>query len=194
MKTFQIVAFAMATLLGSILVAAATVPAGDEPEAFGGTVVGTLEMEAVVENVNYETRELTLKDSAGETATYVVGEIVRNFPQIKTGDKVSLEYEESVTIMAYSGLETAPARGEAVRVEGAPPGEKPAGMIVATTEVMADVVAIDYKARTITLKGPERTLTVQVDKAAENFDRVNAGDKVYMRFTEKVGGAVTAQE
>jgi hypothetical protein len=190
MKTFRIAVLALA----AVICLSVTVFAGDEPESFGGTVVGTAELEAVVENVSYETRELTLKDSTGETATYVVGPIVRNFDQIKKGDKVSMQFEESVTIIDYPGLETEPARGEIVTMEGAPAGEKPAGMIVGTTEVLAEVVAIDHEARTVTLKGPERTVTVQVDEAVENFDRVKQGDKVYLRFTEKVVGAVTAKE
>jgi hypothetical protein len=173
---------------------AAPAPAGNEQESFGGTVVGTVDLEAVVEAVNYETRELTLKDSMGEIATYVVGPIVRNFDQIKKGDKVSLQYQESVTIIDYSGLETEPARGEMVTLEGAPAGEKPSGVIVGTTEVLAEVIAIDQEARTVTLKGPMRTVTVAVDETVENFDRVKQGDKVYLRFTEKVVGAVTPQE
>jgi len=190
MKTNRIAA--VAGLLSLTLAGCAT-NKSDKPEAWGGTVVGEINKRAEVQTVNYLTREVTVKDDTGETTTVVCGPLVRNFNQINRGDKVAVQYQETVTILAMSGGGGAPGRAESVDVAGAPLGQKPAGAIVQTGEVLADVVAINHQDRTVTLKGPLRTLTVQVDKAVKGLDRLKAGDKVYVRATATLAVAVTAE-
>ncbi len=192
MKTNRIAA--LAGLLSLILTGCATDKTEQKkPEAWGGAVVGQLKTKGVVQNVNYGTRQVTIKHDTGETVTVVCGPLVRNFNQIKNGDKVALEYQESVTILALSGVDTVPARAETVDIAGAPLGQKPSGMIVQTGEVLAEVVAINYQDRTVTLKGPVRTLTVTVNKEVKNFDRLKQGDKVYLRGTQALAVTVTAE-
>ncbi len=164
----------------------------ENPEAWGGIVVGQINTRGVVQDVDYRTREVTVKHDTGETRTMVAGPVVQNFNQIKKGDKVALQYRESVMIMAMSGIEAAPARAESVDVARAPLGEKPAGVIIQTGEVVAEVVAINHKDRTVTLKGPMRTLTVEVDKDVSGFNRLKKGDKVYVRSKATLAGAVTS--
>lgn len=181
-----------ASLLG-LAVAGCATHQTENPEAWGGTVVGQMNKRAVVQKVDYQTREVTVKDDTGETTTVVAGPLVRNFNQINRGDKVALQYQESVTILAISGVETVPARAESVDMTRAPLGEKPAGVIVQTGEAIAEVLAINHKDRTVTLKGPVRTLTVQVDKKVKGFDRLKAGDRVYLRSTAALAVAMTAE-
>jgi len=181
-----------ASMLGLALAGCATQKT-DSPEAWGGAVVGQLQKKAVVQNVDYRTREVTVKDEAGEISTMVAGPVVRNFNQINPGDKVALQYRESVTIAVMKGVDVAPTRAETVDVAGAPPGEKPAGVIVRTGEVVAEVIAINHKDRTVTLKGPARTLTVQVNTKDKGFNRLTVGDKVYLRLASALAVAVTAE-
>jgi Cu/Ag efflux protein CusF len=190
MKTNRIAA--LASLLSLALAGCATHKT-DKAEAWGGTVVGQLNKQAVVQKVDYRTREVTVKEEAGETTTVVAGPLVRNFNQIKPGDKVSVQYQESVTILGMSGVGAVPARAESVDVARAPLGEKPAGVIVQTGEAIAEVVAINHKDRTVTLKGPLRILIVEVDKNVTGFDRLKKGDKVYLRSTAALAVAVTAE-
>jgi hypothetical protein len=49
--------------------------------------------------------------------------------------------------------------------------------------VVADVVAIDAATKTVTLKGPHRTVDLTVDDP-EQFKRVNVGDQVRATYTE----------
>ncbi len=95
-----------ASLLGLGVAGCATHKA-EIPQAWGGTVMGQLSQRAVVEKVDYDTREVTVKDEAGERTTVVAGPLVRNSKQIKKGDKVALEYQETVTILGMSGVESA---------------------------------------------------------------------------------------
>jgi len=66
-------------------------------------------------------------------------------------------------------------------------------VVVQTGEAIAEVVDINHKHRTVTLKGPVRTLTVQVDENVKGFDRLKKGDRVYLRSTAALAVAVTAQ-
>jgi len=127
MKTNRIAA--VAGLLSLTLAGCATHKT-DKPEAWGGTVVGQISKRAVVQNVNYLTREVTVKDEMGETTTVVCGPLVRNFNQINRGDKVALQYQESVTILAMSGAQGVRGRAESTDMAGAPLGQKPSGVIV----------------------------------------------------------------
>lgn len=198
MKTKRIAA--LAGLLSLVLTGCATHQTENKteqktenPEAWGGTVLGQISRRAVVQKIDYQTREITVKDDTGETTTIVAGPLVRNFNQIRPGDKVALKYRETVTILGVSGVAAVPARAESLDVARAPLGEKPAGVIVQKGEVIADVVAINRKERTVTLKGPRRTLTVQVDKDVKGFDRLKQGDKVYVRSTAALAVAVTSE-
>lgn len=160
------------------------------PKEFGGVVVGVASMSAVVEAVDSKTREVTLKDKDGNIAIVVAGPEVRNFAQIRKGDKVNIDSTETVKI-AVSPQAMNPQSQESVEVSRAPLGKKPAGVITATAQVVATVVDIDYLKRTVVLKGPQRSLTVQVDESAPNFYFVKPGDTVYLEYTKRLAIAVT---
>jgi len=49
---------------------------------------------------------------------------------------------------------------------------------VATVEVTATVVAIDKATRTVTLKGPQRTVDVVAGDEVKNFDQIKVGDQI----------------
>ena len=192
-KAFKIVAMLMLFALCLCWSMSLAGDAPNKPHVFGGSVVGEARMQAVVQAVNYTTREVTVRDRDGELTTAVAGPMVRNLNQIRKGDKVSLQYQERVTILAVSGFKAVPSRTEAVDVAGAPLGQKPAGTIVKTSEVIADVVGINHRDRTLTLKGPERTVLVRVDEKVTDFDRIKPDDKIYLRFTKALAISVTAQ-
>jgi hypothetical protein len=190
MKSTRIAMLAAMGLLSSAMLVSAEEP---KPQAWGGVVVGKLTMTAVVQKVDPATREVTLKDSEGVTTTVVAGPLVRNFDQIKKGDHVAVQYQESVSIVAMAGLEAEPQRAESVDVTRAPLGEKPAGSIVKTDEVLADVTAINQQERTVTLKGPKQSVTVHVDEKVKSFERLKVGDKVHLRVTQSLAVEVKAQ-
>jgi|SRR5882672_7964270 len=56
--------------------------------------------------------------------------------------------------------------------------------MVSTVEVTATVVAIDKAARTITLKGPQRTVDVVAGDEIRNFDQIRVGDQVAVKYVE----------
>jgi hypothetical protein len=68
----------------------------------------------------------------------------------------------------------ASAQTDTVRAQG----------IAELVEVRATVVAVNLNQRLVTLKGPERTVTVCVDKRIPYLSQVKAGDEVDVRYYE----------
>jgi Cu/Ag efflux protein CusF len=62
--------------------------------------------------------------------------------------------------------------------------QKAPGEISRLVEVQATVVAVNLKDRLVTLKGPQRELTVQVDPRIKNLAKVKPGDKVGVAYYE----------
>ena len=63
---------------------------------------------------------------------------------------------------------------------------KPGGVATDVVEALVDVSEVDRTARTVTLKGPEGTaVTLDVPDEAQNFDQVQVGDKVLVRYVQE---------
>jgi ribosomal 50S subunit-recycling heat shock protein len=65
--------------------------------------------------------------------------------------------------------------------------DKPGGVMVEATSISATVEAIDYKTRSITLKGPKGgVVSFIVGEEAVNFNQVKKGDVITFDYTEGV--------
>lgn len=161
-----------------------------QAEKPNATMVDVVTVEALVESIDATARTITLKMPNGMQRTVALGPEVRNFDQIKAGDRVTARFIESLAIKVAKTKE-APAASEKQTVELAPKGEKPGMIAVDTAEMTASVQKIDYKKRLITLKGPEgNERTFEVDKSAKKFKNIRKGDNVYIRFTQAVAISV----
>jgi len=150
----------------------------------GAVAVETVSTAAVVDAIDTAKRTITLKSADGKTQTFKLGPEVKNFDQIKVGDKVKATYAESIAVFVRKSNEK-PSADEIQTVQVAPKGAKPGILMTDTFEVTAKVEKIDYKKRTITLKGPEGNLkTFSVDKSVKNFKNIKTGDEVVMKITE----------
>jgi hypothetical protein len=62
---------------------------------------------------------------------------------------------------------------------------KPGVVVADVLEVKALLEAIDYKKRTVTLKGAQgRTITLKADKAVKNFEQLKKSEPVLVEFVE----------
>jgi hypothetical protein len=156
----------------------------------GAVMVEAVTASATVTAIDAAARTLTLKLPDGTTRSYKVDQAVKNFDQIKVGDQVKATYAESVAIFVRKSSEQ-PAAGEVSTVQVAPKGAKPGIIMTDTSEIIAKAEAIDYKKRTITLKGPEGNLaTFKVDKSVKRFKNVRVGDDLVIRVTNAMVIAV----
>jgi hypothetical protein len=156
----------------------------------GGVVVEAVSKTFTVDAIDGAKRMVTLKSVDGKTQTYKLGPEVKNFDQIKIGDTVKATYLESVAIFVRKSNEK-PDAAQVQTVQVAPKGAKPGVIATETIEVTAKVEAIDYKKRTVSLKGPEGNVrTFSVDKSVKKFDNVKVGDEVVLKVTEAMAIAV----
>ncbi len=153
-------------------------------------VVRAVEISAQVVGLDKTTRTLTLKGPKGNVMDLVAGDEVKNFDQIKLGDAVVARYVQALTLELKK---TRVAAGDVAVKEAAAkakPGERPAVAGARQVTVLADVVAVDPKASTITLKGPKGNQVVLPVENPDQFKVVKKGDQVEATYTEALALSV----
>lgn len=116
----------------------------------------------VIVDIDKESRAITLKNEGGDKWEFVAGPEVRNFDQLKRGDRVIMEYYAGLVVDLEpkgSGLKE---RISETKVERAAPGEKPGMKITDSTYAAAEVTAVDTKHKTVTLQGARGSLKLKV--------------------------------
>jgi Cu/Ag efflux protein CusF len=141
---------------------------------------------ATVEAVNQETREVTLRKEDGSSVTFVAGDEVRNLAQVRTGDRVIVEYDVGLLMALSEPGTAAPARADVVETARAPVGARPAGAVRRTVAATGTVIEIDERARTVTLRGPRQTVTLPVQPDID-LSEVEVGDRVEALYQETLG-------
>lgn len=146
-------------------------------------------IQASVTAIDYASRTVTLKGDNG-SVTLQVGPQAKNFNQVKVGDKVTADFYSAAAVYVRR-VDEPPSANETTAVEYAAPGAQPGGVIVNTKEITARVDTIDPKTRKVTLRGPAgNSVTVKVDDAVQNLDRIKAGDQVVVRYAEALALSV----
>jgi ribosomal protein L6P/L9E len=153
-------------------------------------VASAVEVSAQVVGIDKATRTLTLKGPKGEVMDLVASDEVKNFDQVKVGDAVVARYAQALTLelrKTHSAAGAPVLREEAAKAK---PGERPAVAGARQLSLIAEVVAVDAKASTITLKGPKGN-TVKLDvRNPEQFKVVKKGDQVEVTYTEALALSV----
>lgn len=120
------------------------------------------------------------------------GDEVKNFDQIRIGDLVTLTYVQALVVelkaVENNGIRE---RRESSSQTSAPLGSKPSGTIEQTVTVIANVVAINPKAQTVTLRGAKRTIEVGVQDP-ELLKKVKVGNQVEATYVEGIALSVVA--
>jgi len=119
----------------------------------------------------------------------VAGPEVRNFDQIKVGDEVVVRHFEAVSLELMKGGAGIRQREESAGAARAPKGDRPGVAAAERVTVVADVVGVNRRSQTVTLRGPQHTVNLHV-RDPEQFERVQVGDQVRATFTEAVAISV----
>jgi DNA-binding beta-propeller fold protein YncE len=97
----------------------------------------------------------------------------------------------AVALLAFGPGVAAQAQERTTTVARAADSERPAGIIVDTVKVVAEVKAIDYEKRTVTLALPSGEMpTFTVSEEAVNFPQTKVGDTVELSYLESLAVAV----
>jgi len=184
-------------LLAALAVGSSTLHA-QKPAASGGAVVAsepgkvaiveTAEVTATVVAIDKATRTVTLKGPQ-RTLDVVAGDEVRNFDQVRVGDRVVAKYVEALTLELRKAKAPLDAKGEVAAARAAP-GARPAGAVGREVTVLADVVAVDPKRSIISLKGPRGNVVDLKVRNQDHFKVVKKGDQVEAVYTEALAVAV----
>jgi Cu/Ag efflux protein CusF len=188
-------------ILATVLLGAAALPALSQtkPAATGAvvaasapgeaTIASTVSVSAKVVAIDAATRQVTLKGPKGNLNVVTAGPDVSNFDQIKVGDIVTVRYVEALTLTLKKGgkeLRSSVSTPDSARAAA---GERPAGVVANQTEVTANVIAVNAKTQTVTLRGPKQTVELKVPDAGQ-FKLIKVGDQIQAVYTEAVALSV----
>ncbi len=153
-------------------------------------ISNVINVTATVKDIDHKSREVTLEGPSGGTLEMTVDKSVKNFDQIQKGDKVDVQYLQSVGLDLQKGTPKKTSEFSQF-VEVAPPGQMPSGVAAETVQVTATVKSIDYKNREVTLQGPKgKMVKVNVGKDVKNFDKLKKGDQIVATYTQAVAVSV----
>jgi Cu/Ag efflux protein CusF len=154
-----------------------------------GAAASVVTVSAAVTAIDKDSRVVTLKGPQGNVFRVVAGSEVRNFDQIKVGDDVVVRHLEAVSLELKKGGAGIRERVESESAARAPAGDKPGAAAVRRVTVVADVVAVNTRTQTVTLRGPEHTVDLRV-RDPKQFKLVKVGDQVQATFTDAVAISV----
>ncbi|HZZ94618.1 MAG TPA: hypothetical protein VFE23_18790 [Usitatibacter sp.] len=189
MRKPQVVAALVAATFAVLAVPAAF---AEEPKMSGaittepgkGKAVSLVKATATVESINPATREVVLKMPKGDSHTIVAGDEVRNFDQIKVGDKVHVRYMEALTVELKKDGKDVVGRRETSSTTRAAAGEKPGGIASREVTVVADVVGVDPKKNLVQVKNEHgEVVDLHLNDPAQ-VKLVKKGDQVQATYTE----------
>jgi len=149
----------------------------------------TVKASAKVTAIDKATRTVTLKTADGRSFDVVAGDEVKNFDQVKTGDRVVVQYVRALTLEVRKAG-TVREKTESTDAVRAKPGDKPGVAVGRQVTIIANVIGVDPKKKTITLKGPKGNIVELDVQNPDQFKVVKKGDQVEAVYTEAVAVAV----
>jgi Cu/Ag efflux protein CusF len=198
MMTNQIKRSLFATCIGggalALALAASPAFADNSADQGGGKPMAersaTMHATGTVSAIDKSARIVTVKTDAGEKRSVQVGPEVTGFDKLKVGDKVDVEYTESIAVsMLPPGSKPSASEKSAAMKTG-----KGAGMAGKQTTVSAKVVSVDPAANTITFKGPKgnvETVDVQDPDNQAKLPSIKPGQVMQFTYTEAMAVSVT---
>ena len=155
------------------------------------SVAEAIQIQGKIKSIDHKSRSVVIVGAQGNEVLMTLDDQAKNFDQIRVGDLVTLSYVQALALE----LHKVDNKGIRERVESAQgtrakPGEKPAGAIERSVRVVADVVAVNPKARTVTLRGAKRTIELAVNDAAQ-LKEIKVGNQVEAVYNEAIALEVT---
>jgi hypothetical protein len=147
------------------------------------TMARTLNVSATITAVDATTREVTLKGPQGRELKVIAKPEVKNFSQLKAGDQVDVQYFEALAVGLRKGGGLPVARTEEARIDPAPTGASPEAYAGRRVTVVGDVIDVDAKMQTVTLRGPQNIVELSISDP-EQFKRIAKGDQIEAQYVE----------
>jgi hypothetical protein len=152
----------------------------------------TMMVSAVVEAINHETREVTVRKSDDTTLTFTASEEARNLDQVSVGDVLKAEYVESLSIEVFANDGMEPDAAAATAVARTKKGQMPGFAAMEQTVITATIEEINIEANTFKLKEADGSINEYTARVPSNLKRVKVGDLVVITVTGAI--AIVVEE
>jgi Cu/Ag efflux protein CusF len=118
---------------------------------------------ATIKAIDPATRDVTLSRPNGPDVVIRAGDAVKNFDQLKVGDRVTLKQGEALLLGLRKVTGGIRERSDWMEVHLSQPGERPGVAVKHTIQAIANVTAIDRKTGKVTLRGVKETRKFDVN-------------------------------
>jgi lipopolysaccharide export LptBFGC system permease protein LptF len=148
--------------------------------------------EGEVVKVDKKTRTITFKNKEGESK-FVAGPDIKNFDQIKKGDRVNVNYELAVAIeLIKTKSDGVRTKVETNTVTKSKANEKPSETITNQTTIIADIVEVNREKKLVSVKGPSGKITTVTVKNPALLADVKVGEQVKVIYFDAMAASITA--
>jgi hypothetical protein len=157
----------------------------DQPGMGSASKSKTVHDTVTVTAIDKSARMLTVKNEAGDVRSVQVPSEVKAFDKIKKGDKIDIDYTESIALsMLPPGSKPSATESEAMARTG-----KEAGMRGKQVSISAEVLEVDAANNKVVFKGPKgnaRVVNVQDPDVQAKLPNLKPGQVVQITYTEAV--------
>lgn len=194
-KKYAPIALILAALFGTTIANAQSAPASGaaKPTIIDAAVTDNVYQlyEGEVVKVDKKTRTITFKNKEGESK-FVAGPDIKNFDQIKKGDRVNVNYELAVAIeLIKTKSDGVRTKVETNTVTKSKANEKPSETITNQTTIIADIVEVNREKSLVSVKGPSGKITTVTVKNPALLADVKVGEQVKVVYFDAMAASIT---
>jgi lipopolysaccharide export LptBFGC system permease protein LptF len=194
-KKFAPIALMLAALFGTTVANAQSAPAAGaaKPTVIDAAVTDNVYQlyEGEVVKIDKKTRTITFKNKEGESK-FVAGPDIKNFDQIKKGDRVNVNYELAVAIeLIKTKSDGVRTKVETNTVTKSKANEKPSETITNQTTIIADIVEVNREKKLVSVKGPSGKITTVTVKNPALLADVKVGEQVKVIYFDAMAASIT---
>jgi Cu/Ag efflux protein CusF len=182
---------AMKTLLATAATVAMLLAAPSQAQLRSAVVGGEVEALVTVVSVDKEKRVVVLRGPRGNEVELQVPPEAQNLDRVKKGSVFRVKYAEALAIAITRG--GAPSKGDDQTLQVAKKGANPGGTATRTRHVSGRIEAIDLKNRYVAVRGPERTVSMQVGDDVK-LEELQVGDRISIAYTQGLALEMVPQE
>ena len=168
----------MKTLVFSLALLAA---AAAQAQPRGAAVGAEVEALVTVVGIDKERRIVSFRGPRGNVVDMHVPPEAPNFDAVKKGSVFKVKYAEALAVAITRG--GPPSKGEEQSIQTGKKGANPGGTAVRTRHVSGRIEAIDLKNRFIAVRGPERTVALEVGSDVK-LEELQIGDRITVAYTQ----------
>ncbi len=154
----------------------------------------SVSLEGTIESILPEERLFKVRGDRG-SVVFRAGPQVVNFGEMEVGDKIALEYQQSVAVGMADPADPGTALGEVV-AGAAVEGERPAGAVIGSGSTVVEFLSYDKPTESVVIRLNDGTIErVSVPKEMRQFAAARqSGDRVAVAVDRALAIAVTPVE